>query len=103
MNSVLNTKLGTFFGQSTNATGMVKDSEFVFADIACAITKLGGDSHVFIVCLDGPNVCKRVLKLVDARMPRIFGQRCCTHAWHLLLGDIVKFEFKHVLSRICAC
>jgi hypothetical protein len=61
---------------------------------------MGGSAFVFMVTLDGPSVCKKVLRLVDERLPQIFGQRCCTHAWHLLLRDIIKFEFMHVLSRI---
>jgi hypothetical protein len=55
---------------------------------------------VFISCLDGPSVCKTVLRMVNEHMNIICGQRCATHAWHLLLKGICKFKFTHVLSRI---
>jgi hypothetical protein len=100
LNSVLNSALGFFFVQSTNATGKTKDSEFLYNDLAAAVAKIGGAMYVFIICLDGPSVCKKLLRLVNERMPQIFGQRCTTHAWHLLLKDICKFEFMHVLSRV---
>ena len=100
LNSVLNTTLGFFFVQSTDATGKTKDAPFLFEDLAKAVVKIGGSKNVFIICLDGPSVCKAVLRMVNERMNKIFGQRCATHAWHLLLKDICKFEFMHVLSRI---
>jgi hypothetical protein len=100
LNSVLNSSIGFFFAQSTNATGRTKDAEFIYSDIAAAIVKMGGCLVVFMVTLDGPNVCKKVLRLIDLRLPQIFGQRCTTHGWHLLLQDIVKVEFSDVLKKI---
>jgi len=100
LKSILNSRLGYFFGQSTNATGMLKNAEFLYQDIKGVIEKLGGDIIVFIVVLDGPSVCKKVLALIDEREAKIFGQRCSTHGWQLLLKDISKIEFSKVLSRI---
>ena len=100
LNSVLDSRLGYFFGQCTDATGKYKNAEFLYADIKVVIVKLGGDGIVFIVVLDGPSVCKKVLALIDEREAKIFGQRCSTHGWQLLLKDISKIEFSKVLSRI---
>ena len=44
----------------------------------------------FLVCLDGASACMKALRLLHAKFPHVFGQRCCLHAWSLVLGDIAK-------------
>lgn len=62
--------------------------------------KMGGSVVIFMVSLDGAGACKAALKLLEERHPQIFGQRCATHGWHLILKDITDIEFMHVLSRV---
>jgi len=91
LNSVLISKEGSFFVQSTDASGKYKSSEYLFDDIENAVKRIGAD-HVFIVCMDG--ACKKTLRLIDEKdtgvFRRIFGQRCATHGCNLLLNDIGK-------------
>lgn len=98
LNSVLQTSEGSFFAQSTDATGKFKNAEFLLDDIKSAIEKIGPE-NVFIVALDG--ACKVTLRLLwnDPTMHKVFPQRCSTHGLNLLLNDIGSF-FKW---EIAAC
>ena len=89
INSVLITPVGTFFAQSTNATGHFKDGQYILDDIISAIATVG-EENVFIVALDG--ACKRTMQMIWDRpsMHRIFPQRCSTHGCNLLIADIGK-------------
>ena len=98
LNSALVFKDGYASIQSTNATGKDKDSDFIFRDIEKAIRVGGGDSVIFIVCLDG--ACKKVLRMIDVAYSRIFPQRCGTHAWSLLMKDIGSLFGDHLITAL---
>ena len=89
INSVLMTSLGSYFAQSTDATGHFKDAKYLLEDIRGAIANVG-EENVFIVALDG--ACKSTMKMIwdDPSMHKIFPQRCSTHGCNLLLSDIGK-------------
>lgn len=89
INSVLITATGTFFAQSTDATGHYKDAKYLLNDIISAITAVGPE-NVFIVALDG--ACKATMKMIwdMPLMHKIFPQRCTTHGCNLLIADIGK-------------
>lgn len=90
LNSVVVASVGCLGIQSTDVTGCFKDANFIFADLKKAIEVAGGDDIIFIVCLDGASSCKAVLKMVDEFYSKIFGQRCNTHGWSLLIKDLTN-------------
>ena len=64
------TPMGSFFAQSTDATGHFKDAKYLKDDISKAVTYVG-EENVFIVALDG--ACKRTMQMIweDSTMNRI--------------------------------
>ena len=83
------TSLGSYFAQSTDATGHFKDAKYLLEDIRGAIKNVG-EENVFIVALDG--ACKSTMRMIweDPTMHKTFPQRCSTHGCNLLLSDIGK-------------
>ena len=71
LNSVLQTSEGSFFAQSTDATGKFKNAQFLLDDIKSAIERIGPEK-VFIVALDGAS--KATLRLLwnDPTTHKIF-------------------------------
>ena len=90
INTVLMSSYGRLFLQSTEATGKQKDADDLMHDIELAIASAGGTETVFAVCMDGASACMSVLAQIEAKYPKIFAQRCSTHAWSLLMKDIGK-------------
>jgi hypothetical protein len=100
LNTTLNSAVGSFFMQSTDCTGKIKNAEYLYADIKKAIESVGTDK-VFIVCMDG--ACKKTLRLVEEGLPKVFGQRCSTHGCSLLCKDVGKlflWEIKFCLKLL---
>jgi hypothetical protein len=100
LNSVLMTSKGTFFVQSTDASGKFKSAVYLFEDIQRAIEEIGAQ-YVFIVCMDG--ACKKTLRLIGGFYKQIFGQRCSTHGTSLLLKDLgllFGFEIEHAIRLL---
>ena len=96
LNSILQTKIGNIFAQSTNANGMYKTAEMLRDDNVAAIKYLG-EKYVKILCMDG--ACKKAMKLTQEVYPKLFIQRCSTHGCNLLLRDIGKlFEEEITIS-----
>lgn len=89
INSVLITATGSFFAQSTDATGHHKDAKYLLQDVISAINAVGQE-NVFIVALDG--ACKATTKMIwdMPSLHMIFPQRCTTHGCNLLIADIGK-------------
>jgi hypothetical protein len=61
INTILQSALGNFFVQSTDATGQFKSAEFYKEDLEKAIVKIG-PKYVFTINLDGG--CLKTLKLI---------------------------------------
>ena len=85
LNTSLQTSKGSYFVQSTDASGIYKSAEYLAEDIAKAYLVIC-IKNVFVLCMDG--ACEKTLRLVDAKYPKVFGQRCSTHGSSLLMSGI---------------
>ena len=116
LNAALMTHKGPLFVQATDASGVFKSSEVLADDVIRACSAIGWH-NVFLVAMDGAQVCIRSLailqqtavppmdveqmpfygglteagqKEVMAGLRRTFPQRCATHAGDLVANDIGK-------------
>jgi hypothetical protein len=81
----LHTLIGAFFVQSTHAGGFHKTTDCLYQDILMAMMSIGM-ACIAIVCMDG--ACKAVLRRIELTHAKVFAQRCSTHGWDLLQGEI---------------
>ncbi|XRB03840.1 hypothetical protein NFJ02_18g31950 [Pycnococcus provasolii] len=103
-NTVLVTRRGVLFGAHVEYSGVSKTDKELADDATRVINELGGIQVVFLCCMDGAAI--GVMGILASRFPTMLMQRCATHAFSLIIGDIALFfpetsQFVHELVAFC--
>lgn len=99
MNLCVNSKSGTTFLSSTEASLDAHMSEFTFEYVNGCIEKLG-EEKVMQVVTDNPSNNMAPAKMLLEKRPRIFWTPCATHSFNLMLEAIDKLSpFKNTISK----
>ena len=91
-------KISTALVQHTTASSISKTGEWLLEDICKALDICEG--LIFLVCLDGAAACQKALRLLHVKYSHVFGQRCCLHAWSLVLGDFAQLPLFRATVKI---
>jgi hypothetical protein len=102
INSALLCTKGLYQLDATDTTASRKTAEFLANDLY-KVMQVVGFEYFASVCLDGPNSCKRAMKIL-IQMPQcshLLDQWCSTHAWHLGANGILLVPtFKEVYAGV---
>eukprot|EP00252_Welwitschia_mirabilis_P022545 TRINITY_DN612_c0_g1_i10.p1 TRINITY_DN612_c0_g1~~TRINITY_DN612_c0_g1_i10.p1 ORF type:complete len:678 (-),score=124.38 TRINITY_DN612_c0_g1_i10:842-2875(-) len=90
---------GTMFLKSINASGNVKNAEFIFEELKKVIMEVG-EHKVVQVVTDNGSAYKAAGRLIMSHFPQIYWTPCAAHCIDLLLEDFAKIPWiKKVIRR----
>jgi hypothetical protein len=102
VNTVVQSPYGpVIFAQSTNTTGVTKDTAFIVKDVLAAIALFTTGLSFYlkiIICMDGASVCKAAMAILRS-VHHYLTQRCAAHAGSLAVKDVAGIPiFKSALK-----